>query len=119
MGDAKRDTEYLEKLQDYYARWRGLPSYNNLITVLGLSSRSAVSKVLNRLGEAGPVRVEVFDAAGRRVRTLHAGELAAGSHEFVWDGKSEQGSAVASGVYLARLSDGERPLGSRRMTMMK
>jgi len=44
-----RDAEYLAKLQDYYARWRSLPSYAKLGRVLGIASRSAVGKVLNRL----------------------------------------------------------------------
>lgn len=48
-----RDAEHLGKLQDYYARWRGLPSYARLCAVLGMASRTAVMKTLNRLREAG------------------------------------------------------------------
>ncbi len=47
------DAAYLACLQDYYARWRSLPAYGPLQTVLGLASRSAVAKVLQRLREAG------------------------------------------------------------------
>ena len=47
------DAAYLAQLQDYYARWRSLPAYGPLQAVLGLASRSAVAKVLNRLREAG------------------------------------------------------------------
>ena len=52
MTDYTRDAEYLERLQDYYARWRGLPSYEKLRGVLGVASRSAVAKVLGRLRDA-------------------------------------------------------------------
>ncbi|HEV2105552.1 MAG TPA: DUF4185 domain-containing protein, partial [Candidatus Eisenbacteria bacterium] len=52
---------------------------------------------------AGPVELEVFDLAGRRVRALHRGPLAAGEHEFTWDGRSDAGAAVRPGVYLVRL----------------
>ena len=46
------DAAYLARLQDYYARWRSLPAYGPLQAVLGLASRSAVAKVLQRLREA-------------------------------------------------------------------
>ena len=46
-----KDAEYLAKLKDYYAKWRSLPSYTKLGRVLGIASRSAVGKVLNRLRE--------------------------------------------------------------------
>ncbi len=60
------------------------------------------------LDVAGPATVEVLDLRGRRVRTLWSGLLAAGDHHLAWDGLDEQGRAVASGVYLARLSTGDR-----------
>jgi flagellar hook assembly protein FlgD len=46
----------------------------------------------------------VFDVGGRLVRELWAGERAAGRHELTWDGRDAAGRAVASGVYLARVS---------------
>jgi repressor LexA len=49
MVEYIKDAQYLQNLQDYYARWRSLPSYNRLCDILGLASRSAVAKVLNRL----------------------------------------------------------------------
>ena len=53
MPKVADDAAYLAKLQDYYARWRSLPAYGPLQAVLGLASRSAVAKVLQRLREAG------------------------------------------------------------------
>lgn len=53
MPKSPDDAAYLARLQDYYARWRSLPAYGALQTVLGLASRSAVAKVLRRLQEAG------------------------------------------------------------------
>jgi len=51
-----------------------------------------------------PVRLEIFDAAGRLVRVLVTGEQAAGSYEPMWQGTDESGRAVQSGIYFARLS---------------
>jgi hypothetical protein len=47
-------------------------------------------------------RVEVFDAAGRRVRTLFDGAASRGSLDLVWDGRDEVGRRTAAGVYLIR-----------------
>ncbi|MBI2501702.1 MAG: DUF362 domain-containing protein [Candidatus Latescibacteria bacterium] len=58
------------------------------------------------LSEAGPMRLEVFSAAGQRVRTLVEGDLAAGTYEQAWDGRDAAGYNAASGVYFARLQAG-------------
>lgn len=47
------DQIYLARLQEYYARWRSLPAYGPLRSVLQLSSRDGVAKVLERLRIAG------------------------------------------------------------------
>jgi len=46
------------------------------------------------------VDVRVFDVAGRLVRTIVTGTLPPGRHEMVWDGYSEQGRRVPTGVYF-------------------
>ncbi len=54
------------------------------------------------LDHASRVDAEVLDAAGRVVRSLAAGEFDAGRHVLVWDGTSEGGARVPSGVYFVR-----------------
>lgn len=56
---------------------------------------------------AGPVRVTVYDVAGRVVRTLAAGPMDPGPHELVWDGTDDRGETVASGVYYCALEAGD------------
>ena len=51
----------------------------------------------------GDVSLELFDIAGRRVRTLARGVLAPGPHTTVWDGRDGAGHAVGAGVYFVRL----------------
>ncbi len=49
---------------------------------------------------------EVFDSAGRRVRTLEAsGTVAGGRLLFVWDGRNAQGADVSPGLYFVRLRE--------------
>jgi len=62
------------------------------------------TRISYALAQAGPVRLEVFDARGRTVRRLLAAVLPAGRHELVWDGRDDGGSPVASGTYFARLT---------------
>ncbi|MEZ4386287.1 MAG: GDSL-type esterase/lipase family protein [Candidatus Krumholzibacteriia bacterium] len=55
-----------------------------------------------------PVSVQVLDGRGRLLRTLLSGAARdAGRHQVVWDGRSEAGRAMASGVYLVRVGVGE------------
>ena len=54
------------------------------------------------LAREADIDVAVYDLAGRRVRTLAAGRLGAGTHTLVWDGADGSGQGVASGVYLVR-----------------
>jgi hypothetical protein len=54
------------------------------------------------LAREGEVRIEVFDIAGARVRTVAAGRQPAGRHELRWDARDDQGRPLAPGLYLAR-----------------
>ncbi len=61
------------------------------------------------LSKAGPVKLEIFDIAGRRLRTLADGEFAAGPQQVTWRGHDDHGRQLASGVYFACLqAEGKR-----------
>jgi len=53
---------------------------------------------------AAPVRLAIYDVRGRLVRTLVSGALSPGPHRVTWDGTSDGGRAVSSGVYFYRIS---------------
>ena len=55
------------------------------------------------LPRAGHVRLLVFDLAGRKIRTLVDGHLAAAVHTQRWDGRDDRGLPAASGVYFVKL----------------
>jgi hypothetical protein len=52
---------------------------------------------------AGAVSVSVYDATGRRVRSLARGTFGPGRHDLVWDGHDDAGAPAAPGVYFVRL----------------
>jgi hypothetical protein len=58
------------------------------------------------LARAGTAELEIFDAAGRLVRTLIDGPLPAGAHAVIWDSERADGTPAPSGVYLYRLRVG-------------
>lgn len=49
------------------------------------------------------IHLVVYDALGRRVRTLWQGQAQAGTHQVRWDGLDEAGRQAGSGSYFARL----------------
>src|SRR5262249_11490237 len=62
------------------------------------------------LAAPGPVRLEVLDLGGRRVRSLESGHvLPAGPHEWTWDGRDAAGRPVPAGVYLVHLDGPDGP----------
>ncbi|MFA6108568.1 MAG: FlgD immunoglobulin-like domain containing protein [Candidatus Latescibacterota bacterium] len=60
-----------------------------------------------QLPQAAPVRLEVFDVLGQRVRILVSGMQPAGYHRVTWDSRDGAGQAVGAGVYLYRLQAGD------------
>jgi len=56
-----------------------------------------------QIGVWGAATLRVYDVSGRLVRTLVDGRQAKGGHSVVWDGRSNDGREVSSGVYFVRL----------------
>ena len=71
-----------------------------------------------RVAEPSPVTIEVFDITGRRVATLVDRQMAPGTYEVTWDGRSASGRELASGVYLYRMKARDYTA-TRRMTIVK
>jgi hypothetical protein len=67
------------------------------------------------LTRSGPVRLDLFDAAGRLVREIAAGRFPAGEWFRKWDGRDLEGRAAPSGLYFARLDAEGRSLVRRIM----
>jgi PKD repeat protein len=71
------------------------------------------------LPRAGHVTLRVLNILGERVATLVDRELAVGEHFAEWDGYSDAGQAVASGMYLYRLEVDGQTRGTRKMMLLK
>jgi hypothetical protein len=64
------------------------------------------------------VTLSIFDGAGRCVRRLLDRVETAGAHVLSWDGRDDAGRALASGVYVCRLSTAGGEL-SRKLILLK
>ncbi len=67
---------------------------------------------------AGPQSVEVYTATGRLVEVLENGYFPAGSRRIVWNGRREDGTRLASGVYIVRFRARE-DVQSARVVLLK
>ncbi len=54
---------------------------------------------LNASAASGPTRITVFDLNGHRIRQLADQVMEPGEHSLSWDCRSDQGNAVAPGIY--------------------
>ena len=59
------------------------------------------------LPQQAAVRIAIYNELGQLVRQVDLGGQTAGSHNFIWDGTSDSGSFVASGLYLFELKAGQ------------
>jgi hypothetical protein len=71
------------------------------------------------LNDRGSIRVQIFDRAGRRVKNLVGDECLSGTHTIAWDGKNEQNSTVASGVYIAVLKGTDGTHSRQKVAVVK
>lgn len=49
----ERDADYLDRLRDYYAENRRIPSFQRIAELMGFASKAAASKLMDRLAGAG------------------------------------------------------------------
>ncbi len=60
------------------------------------------------LEATGPVKVTIHDVRGRIIAVLADRVMAAGRHEFLWDGEGVLGQGASSGVHFVRVETAAR-----------
>jgi hypothetical protein len=75
------------------------------------------------LPENAQVTLRVYTTLGQEVITLADGAQEAGYHSYRWDGRSQGGVSLASGIYLYRLTavgpSGNAYVSTKRMMLLK
>ncbi len=70
------------------------------------------------LPQAGPAQIRIHDVSGRIVRTLLEEPLTSGWHTVRWNGRSDQGEELPSGMYFCRVQSGNSSV-TKKMMLMK
>jgi hypothetical protein len=77
-----------------------------------------MTKISFSLPASHPVKLSVYTLDGRRIATLIDEPRGPGEHEVTWNGRDDNGRAMASGSYLYRIQAG--PYSQvKKMTLMK
>jgi subtilisin family serine protease len=71
---------------------------------------SAFTEFQFTLPQTAHAQLEVFDLQGRRVATVADREFSAGRQSLTWDRTDAKGQRVGAGVYVYRLTAGDRKL---------
>ena len=65
------------------------------------------------------VELSIFNLTGRKVATLAENARQAGTYTVSWDGRDDDGRALASGVYLYRLRVGPHQVETRKLVLVR
>lgn len=122
-NDGDRDIEgqktpivYLEPEQPFPADTRSGATESGVIAIVP-NPFNPTGIIRYHLAQAGAVRLVVYDLLGKTVCSLADGWLEAGDHQAQWNGRSDAGVPVASGMYLLRLESRTRePVGTMHQT---
>ncbi len=71
-----------------------------------------------QLEAAGKVKIDIYNTRGQIVRSFSQSHDAAGYYSILWDGCDSNGRALASGVYLYRMTSGKYSA-SKKMVLQK
>ena len=90
----------------------------------GTSAKHAVEIGVNAINEKGGINgknieLVVYDAQGRRVRTLRSGMHQAGEYNVRWDGRTDEGLRSAVGLYFLRLLAEGMVTASRKIVLVR
>jgi photosystem II stability/assembly factor-like uncharacterized protein len=70
------------------------------------------------LPAAGDVMIKIFNVRGQLVRTLVSQTKASGHHSAVWDGRSDKGGMVSSGMYIYQIQSNNQ-IKNRKLLLLK
>jgi len=79
---------------------------------------NAYTTISFNLPSAENVEISIYNVVGQKIITLQDGQMNAGEHSIIWDGRNENGDEIASGVYFYRLST-DNLIETKRMTFLK
>jgi hypothetical protein len=82
------------------------------------------TNIVYSIAKNATVDLSIYNVLGQKIATLVTGEMAAGEHTMVWNGTTQNGAPVSSGVYFVHLNaqveqTGEVFTALRKLLLMK
>jgi hypothetical protein len=71
------------------------------------------------IAKSAMTEVAVYNILGQKVSTLVSQDLKAGSYSTVWNGTSNEGNSIASGVYFVRMSARSLETGAEQFSALQ
>ncbi len=59
-------------------------------------------RILFHLPEQKEIKLNVYDATGRMIKSLINGKMEKGRHLIIWNGEDNQNRGVSSGIYFIK-----------------
>ncbi len=108
----------------------GQPRQGEMVREYAISANypnpfNPTTTIAYELPQRSTVRLVIYDLLGQQVRELLNQPKEAGRYRVVWDGRDDQGQAVASGMYIYRFEatpiSGKAPrfIRTRKMVLLK
>lgn len=79
---------------------------------------NGITTIAFNLPERMAVSVKIYNMLGQLVKTVVDEQLRSGHHKLLWDGRSNQGIPVASGLYIVRLETKDHAA-ARKLLLIK
>ncbi len=76
------------------------------------------TRIKYALAKSAEVKFQILNVLGQTIVSRDFGRRAPGTYELEWDGRSDDGSSLPSGVYLYRVTAGDQAQ-TRKMLLMK
>ncbi|NQT26880.1 endo-1,4-beta-xylanase [candidate division KSB1 bacterium] len=95
-GEASSSVKRLASLPDEFYVFDNYPNPFNPVTTIKYS-----------VPLQSRIRITIYNALGREIRSLVDEIKQPGQYEIMWDGRDSTGSAVTSGLYFCRIENGE------------
>jgi len=100
--------------------WFGIESYGHVAPVKEFEQDQSIPKntylyqnypnpfnsetiIRYQLKKSGYITIKIFNILAQEVRTLVDSEKKSGCHKIIWDGKTDQGKSVNSGIYFYQM----------------
>jgi len=84
----------------------GTPAAPEIFVQVYPNPFNPVTKIKYTINNPSHITLKIYDASGKRVKTLYSGFRSPGSYTQEWQGDSDEGRKVVSGVYFLRLTCG-------------